>query len=35
MESDLNLNNFTLDGECLILIVYFMYSNQQIPYKAM
>ena len=33
MKSDLNLNNFTLDCECLILIGYPIYSNQQIPYK--
>ena len=35
-KSDLNLNNFTLDFECLIMIGYSMYCNQipkQIPYK--
>ena len=30
MKSDLNLNNFTLDCKCLILIGYSMNSNQQI-----
>ena len=33
MKSHLNLYNFTLDCECLILVGYSMYSNQQIPYK--
>ena len=32
-EKYLNLNNFTLDCECLIMIGYSMYSNQQLPYK--